>query len=123
VALPTPKDANKVSYFRKYSSVQDSVKDHSDFLKKQGRYAKAGLFNARNYSEQIDSLVKGKYAESKDYAKTLNSIIDKYNLVDLDKEARIRSGQMNNTIAIIVTVVIGVVLYKILNKKLKTWKL
>ena len=123
VALPTPKDANKVSYFRKYSSVQDSIKDHSDFLKKQGRYAKAGLFNARNYSEQIDSLVKGGYAESKDYANTLNSIIDKYKLKDLDKEARLRSGQKGNTIAIIVTIVIGVVLYKILNKKLKTWKL
>jgi hypothetical protein len=68
-------------------------------------------------------LVKGGYAESKDYANTLNSIIDKYKLKDLDKEAKLRSGQKDNTIAIIVTVVIGVVLYKILNKKLKTWKL
>lgn len=123
VALPTPKDASKVSYFRKYPSVQDSIKDHSDFLKKQGRYAKAGLFNARNYSQQIDSLVKGGYAESKDYASTLNSIIDKYKLKELDKEAKLRSGQTDYTIPILITIAVGIVLYKILNKKLKTWKL
>lgn len=116
IALPTPKDANKVSYFRKYNSVKDSIKDHSDFLKKQPRYAKAGLFNARNYSQQIDSLVKGGYAESKDYANTLNSIITKYKLKDLDVEANKRSGKVNLIIPALLIVGIGVFLYKYLKK-------
>jgi len=92
VAIPTPNDANKVSKFRKYATVGDSIKDHVNFLLSRPRYKDAGVFNARTPEEQALALEKAGYAEGKDYAKRLMDVINKNGLKQLD----VRAGLATN---------------------------
>lgn len=85
IEFNTPNDANPVSVFRKYASAYDSIKDHSDFLIKNKRYEKNGVFSAATPEQQVHAIFKAGYAESKKYESTLNSLIAKYNLKELDK--------------------------------------
>lgn len=84
-ALNTPKDGQPVNYFRKYKTVQDSIADHTNFLKVNPRYTKAGVFDAKSPAEQLVALQKSGYSESPVYAQELAKIIQNYNLMELDK--------------------------------------
>lgn len=93
MAFSTPKDGQPVNYFRVYSSVKDSIADHSAFLIKNTRYAKAGVFTAKTPEEQAWALQKAGYAEGNDgkgggYADKLITIINGYNLKALDELAK-----------------------------------
>jgi len=85
IVLNTPKDGKPVSTFRKYLSVLDSVKDHSDFLIKNKRYEKNGVFSATTPEQQVKAIFKAGYAEGVKYETNLNNLIKQYNLKDLDK--------------------------------------
>ena len=85
IVLNTPKDGKPVSIFRKYASVLDSVKDHSDFLIKNKRYEKNGVFNATTPEQQVHAIFKAGYAEGVKYETNLNNLIKQYNLKELDK--------------------------------------
>jgi len=85
IVLNTPKDGKPVSTFRKYPSVLDSIKDHSDFLIKNKRYEKNGVFNAKTPEQQIHAIFIAGYAEGKKYETNLNNLIRQYNLKELDK--------------------------------------
>jgi len=74
IKLPTPGDAQKISTFRKYNSVNDSFEDFVKFLKTNPRYTRAGVFNANNYAEQITSIAVAGYAENESYAKVITSV-------------------------------------------------
>lgn len=82
MAFNTPKDGKPVSYFRVYSSPIDSIKDHTTFMLKNKRYAKA--LQARTPEQQIDELAKAGYSESPTYAKALKALVNSYNLKRLD---------------------------------------
>lgn len=74
--------------FRKYSSVAQSVADHSAYLvnAKNGsanRYA--GLTDTKSYSQQLTIIKKGGYATSSTYVSQLSNLIVKYNLTRFDK--------------------------------------
>ena len=71
-------DAN----FRKYNSIEDSVNDHSLFLKENSRYTAAGVFDATTFQEQIRAIHSAGYATSPTYASDIISAIETY---DLDK--------------------------------------
>ena len=73
------------SCFRKYDSVQESYKAHSNFLQQRERYQ--SLFNLRNddYKGWARGLQKAGYATSKTYAKRLIVLIEKYKLYNYDK--------------------------------------
>lgn len=86
LSLPTPKDASKINVFRVYNSIQDSISDHTDFLLKNSRYKKAGLFDVTTPEAQASALDKAKYSESPTYGKTLLAIINGYNLRELDNQ-------------------------------------
>lgn len=88
VSLPTSKDSTKVSSFRKYQSVNDSIKDHNLFLMSNDRYERAGVFEATTPEEQIDAIAKAGYAEGKKYADLLKEVIKDNNLKQLDEEAK-----------------------------------
>ena len=60
--------------FRKYDSVEDSIKDHLNFLQTNSRYAKAGVFNSKSISEQAQALKNAGYATAPNYAKTIVSV-------------------------------------------------
>ena len=82
----TPNDAQKVSWFRVYPSVKDSISDHTAFLKKNPRYTTAGVFAAKTVPEQLIALDKSGYSENPGYGASLAQMINTYNLTSLDKE-------------------------------------
>lgn len=70
------------SNFRKYSSIEDSVNDHSLFLKENPRYPNAGVFDATTFAEQIRAIHSAGYATDPNYSSTIINTIEMY---DLDK--------------------------------------
>ena len=62
--------------FRKYASVKDSIKDHLDFLVKNSRYKKAGVFDAKTVEEQAAAIKKAGYATDPNYASIVNDIFN-----------------------------------------------
>ena len=77
IDLPTPGDADKISTFRKYNTIGDSIADFINFLKVNPRYTKAGVFSAANYPEQIIAIAKAGYAENPNYSNIITSVANK----------------------------------------------
>lgn len=76
IKMNTPNDAQPVSTFRKYKSFADSVTDFVQFLKRNRRYQRAGVFNAPNYQEQILAIARAGYAEAPNYAEIITKVAD-----------------------------------------------
>lgn len=80
--------------FRKYKTLNDSVKDHSEFLYSNPRYKKGGVFKAKTYKKQALALQKAGYSTAEDangkkiYAKMLGELIRQYNLQLIDWEVK-----------------------------------
>ena len=80
--------------FRKYPTVNDSIIDHSEFLRSNPRYEKGGVFNARTYKEQALALQESGYSTAEDeygnktYALMLEQIVRQYNLQIIDWEVK-----------------------------------
>lgn len=77
IDLPTPGDADKISKFRKYNNVGESIADFINFLKVNPRYTTAGVFSAASYPEQIIAIARAGYAENPNYANLINSVANK----------------------------------------------
>ena len=71
--------------FRKYRKVEDSFRDHSIFLKKNGRYSFLFELDLNDYVGWAHGLKKAGYATSPNYAEKLISLIEKYDLSKFDK--------------------------------------
>jgi flagellum-specific peptidoglycan hydrolase FlgJ len=89
--MTTENYSDKVSAeFRKYNSIEASVKDHAKFLKENKRYEANGLFDGKNYKEQAQALENAGYSTKKNnqgepiYADMLIELIEKYQLHLLD---------------------------------------
>lgn len=74
------------SRFRKYTTVGDSVKDHTYLLKNEKRYAK--VFDAQTPEEQANALQNASYATDPNYAGKLISIINTYNFKRFDEKKK-----------------------------------
>lgn len=76
--------------FRKYNSLGESIKDHSDFLLNNNRYKENGVFEAKTYKEQALALETAGYSTAQDefgnktYAKMICELIRQYNLQIID---------------------------------------
>lgn len=66
--------------WRKYDSVEDSVRDHGKFLKENPRYEKAGVFKAKDYKEQAYAIRMAGYATDPQYASLICNTIEAYSL-------------------------------------------
>ena len=77
IDLPTPGDADKISTFRKYNNVGESIDDFINFLKVNPRYTKAGVFSADSYPEQIIAIARAGYAENPNYSSLITSVANK----------------------------------------------
>ncbi|EKY26293.1 glycoside hydrolase family 73 protein [Clostridium celatum] len=81
-----------ISNFRKYDSIEESIEDHGRFLFDSDRYRDNGLFEGKTYIEQAQALEDAGYSTAKDesgvpiYADKLIAIIEKYHLMDYDKQ-------------------------------------
>ncbi|GIM33163.1 glycoside hydrolase family 73 protein [Paraclostridium bifermentans] len=76
--------------FRKYNSLNDSIRDHAKFLKENPRYAEHGLFKGKDYKSQAQALEDAGYSTKKNeqgeaiYADMLIDLIERYNLNLID---------------------------------------
>jgi flagellum-specific peptidoglycan hydrolase FlgJ len=63
------------SNFRVYPSFLASAQDYIKFLKTNPRYTKAGVFKAKNYTEQIQAIKNAGYATGTNYVSSVVGII------------------------------------------------
>ena len=75
--------------FRKYDSVEASIRDHTHFLQNNSRYKKAGVFKAKTPEQQAQALQNAGYATAPGYAAALINIINSYNLKSLDEKKKL----------------------------------
>ncbi|MET0392083.1 MAG: glucosaminidase domain-containing protein [Chitinophagaceae bacterium] len=68
--------------FRKYSSPEDSYKDHSNFLKGSARYASLFSLDPLDYKEWANGLKKAGYATNPRYPQVIIKLIEDYHLQD-----------------------------------------
>jgi mannosyl-glycoprotein endo-beta-N-acetylglucosaminidase/stage II sporulation protein P len=105
IAIPTPNDKDKISYFRFYHTDKGSIIDHVKFLQSRPRYTDAGVFKARTPEEQTMALEKAGYAEGKDYSKRLLNVIQTNNLKQLDVAAGLAKPKQETETPLILTAV------------------
>lgn len=84
---------NIVSAFRKYSSKENSVKDHNRLLNTSKNYA--GVRAASTLEAQIDALHKSPYATDNEYGTKLKKLINDYKLYKYDIGAKKGSSVMS----------------------------
>lgn len=60
--------------FRKYNSIESSIKDYVQFLQNNQRYTKGGVFNAASVEDQFKKLQQSGYATNPKYAEFLTSV-------------------------------------------------
>lgn len=75
-------DDRKNECFRKYASVEDSYRDHSDFLKSRPIYAFLFKLDPTDYEGWAKGLKKAGYATSSTYSQALVKLIVENNLQD-----------------------------------------
>lgn len=75
----------KNSCFRAYSSVNESFKQHSDFLKGRSHYASLFKLKTTDYKGWARGLQKAGYATDSSYPAKLIELIERYKLYQYDK--------------------------------------
>ena len=78
-------DDKKNECFRKYSSVEESYRDHSEFLKNRSRYAELFTYNVDDYKAWAKGLKSAGYATSPTYSKALIKLIEDHQLYEYDR--------------------------------------
>lgn len=71
--------------FRRYGSIEDSYRDHSEFLKNSPRYEKLFRLNPKDYKGWAHGLKECGYATAPHYASALIKCIEDYELYLLDE--------------------------------------
>ena len=77
-------DDAKGECFRKYKKVEQSYRDHSEFLRNRSRYSDLFKMNKRDYVSWAHGLKKAGYATDPQYAYKLISLIERYELWQFD---------------------------------------
>lgn len=97
-------DDAKHECFRMYKNASESFRDHSDFLRKNQRYASLFLLDPKDYKGWATGLKKAGYATSPTYATRLIEIIENYGLAQYDSGTFIpvavvseNNNNLNNT--------------------------
>ena len=85
-------DDEKNECFRKYKSVEESYRDHSEFLTGRSRYAELFTYNPDDYKAWAKGLKKAGYATSPTYAEALVRVIEENELYKYDAEVIARKG-------------------------------
>lgn len=89
----TMDDDAKDECFRKYDNVEQSFRDHSEFLRTRGRYSALFELEITDYQGWAKGLKAAGYATNPKYAQLL---IDRIELYDLAKYDQIALGLMND---------------------------
>jgi hypothetical protein len=86
----THDDDDQNECFRKYKSVEESFRDHSDFLTSRSRYASLFKNNPDDYKAWAKGLKQAGYATSSTYAESLIRIIEENELYRFDQQVLAR---------------------------------
>lgn len=86
-------DETAKSKFRWYNSASESYKDHSLFLKNNGRYRSLFSKSVYDYRGWANGLQQAGYATSQTYAKALIGYIDTYQLYAINGGVKLRPGK------------------------------
>ncbi len=89
-------DDAKNECFRRYSSAEESFRDHTDFLMNTKRYQFLFEYSSDDYKSWAHGLQKAGYATSKRYAEDLIRTIEKYKLYIFDSGDYTRSVSFLN---------------------------
>lgn len=79
-------DDEKNECFRKYSTVEESYTDHTNFLLNNSRYAFLFSFSPTDYKSWAKGLKTAGYATDRHYPERLVKIIEEYELYRLDEK-------------------------------------
>jgi LysM repeat protein len=79
-------DDKKNECFRKYNSVEQSFRDHSDFLTSRTRYAELFEYAPDDYKSWARGLKETGYATSPTYAKALIQVVEDNALYEYDQQ-------------------------------------
>ena len=79
-------DDEKGECFRKYPTVEESYRDHAEFLDKSPRYDSLFVYSSSDYRSWARGLKAAGYATAPDYAERLVRIIEENKLYLLDRE-------------------------------------
>lgn len=79
-----PNDPNEYSYYRVYSSPEESFRDRNKFLQEHSRYTTHGVFQAQTPQQQIQAMKNAGYAEAPNYVQAIMGEINHYGLDSLD---------------------------------------
>lgn len=90
-------DETSESCFRKYKKVEESYKDHSDFLRYRDRYAFLFDLEITDYKGWAHGLKKAGYATNPHYAQLLIKIIEDYALYKYDQQG-LSKGKRENVV-------------------------
>jgi LysM repeat protein len=90
-------DDAKNECFRKYPSVEDSYRDHSEYLKAKSRYAFLFDLDITDYKGWARGLKKAGYATSSTYAQKLIEIIEAYDLDKYDRKGEMKKMPRERT--------------------------
>ena len=85
-------DDEKNECFRRYKSVEESYRDHSDFLTGRTRYSELFTYNPDDYKAWAKGLKKAGYATSPAYAEALVRVIEENELYRYDLEVIAGAG-------------------------------
>lgn len=86
-------DDPQKSPFRVYASAAESYRDHSLFLKNNGRYRSLFSKSVYDYRGWANGLQRAGYATSPTYAKALIGYIDTYKLYAINGGVKLRPGK------------------------------
>jgi LysM repeat protein len=89
-------DDEKNECFRRYESVEDSYRDHSDYLRNKQRYAFLFELEVTDYKAWAKGLKKAGYATNPSYAESLIRIIEEFRLDRYDTEAEPPGGKSHH---------------------------
>lgn len=92
-------DDAKQECFRKYPNAKASYEDHSQFLKKNPRYASLFQLKRTDYKGWANGLKKAGYATDPRYADRLIDLIEAYGLHRLDTVSGVSESLENITVA------------------------
>lgn len=92
-------DDKRNECFRKYNTVYDSYKDHSDFIVKGSRYSFLFDLKPTDYKSWAKGLQKAGYATSRTYASLLIKIIEDNQLYVFDQGGSLSINSSDNFVA------------------------
>lgn len=103
--------------FRKYGSIEESIKDYIKFLKQNQRYENAGFFEAKTVLDQFEALKRAGYATSDSYVSFLNSIYKPYAALIEEQKTLLAGFSIKKTLGAVLLAVAATIIYNQITEK------